>query len=75
MASSRDPVFHAGIADCLPDTDPLAQTSICCVNCGEMVHAFNNETMKEWFETGKGAWCWDCFIPAWDIDDDGWGLL
>lgn len=57
-----DPIFHAGITDWLPADHPLAYERVVCVKCGTLVHAFNNETMMAWFETGQGPICVDCMI-------------
>lgn len=69
MTDPRDPVFHSHITDFLPDEDDRAYTSIFCTRCNEMVHAFNNETMQSWFDTGVGPLCWDCFAGAMECDD------
>ena len=58
----NDPVFHSHCADVLPDAHPLAFVAVYCGHCGVMVHAFNNECMQSWFETGRGARCFACFI-------------
>lgn len=72
----RDPILHLGIKDRLPDNHPLASQSVYCENCGGSVHAFNNETMDSWVETGKGNFCLDCFYEAYKSDEDceAWGL-
>ncbi len=57
---SIEPIFHC-FDDCFPDDHKLAWETIYCVNCREMVHCGNNETMQAWFETGVGAVCLTCF--------------
>lgn len=74
MTEPRDPVLHTFITDSLPDDHPLAWESVACVACGGACHAVNNETMDNWFETGKGPHCWDCFIRLFDYDDESWAL-
>jgi len=57
----REPIFHSWITDVLPEEHPGAHRSLHCVECKTMVHAFNNECMRPWFETGIGAVCLECF--------------
>jgi hypothetical protein len=72
-AAMREPVFHSHITDSLPESHPLARESVHCVNCGDMLHCFNNECMQTWIESGRGAFCLSCFFEASGggcIDDD-----
>lgn len=74
----REPLLHSQITDGLPEDHALAQLSVCCVNCDVMVHGIANENMRAWMETGRGAWCLDCFYPAFqhsDIEEEAWALL
>jgi hypothetical protein len=57
---TTDPIYH-GAADFLPDQHLMANESQYCAVCGGMVHAFNNETMQDWFETYYGPVCFECF--------------
>ena len=57
----KEPHIHSHIEDCLPETHPLACETVLCKNCGAMVHAFNNECMQTWIETGNGEYCLRCF--------------
>ncbi len=52
----KEPKIHSHVEDGLPDNDPLAYKTVYCdgAQCGEMLHAANNECMQTWFETGKG---------------------
>jgi hypothetical protein len=73
----REPLIHSGITDLLPDDHPLAYTSISCQQCGGLLHAFNNECMQTWVETGKGNFCLSCFVKLYEADegeDARWGL-
>ena len=72
----KDPVLHSHVEDVLPDSHPLAYESVYCRVCGQMLHAFNNECMQTWVETGKGNYCLACLNAAQDSDamDDDWGL-
>ena len=79
-----EPKFHF-FADCLDDrTDLRAYTSIHCVDCYEIVHAENNETLSAWFDTKIGCVCLECFTkrynesptvenPDWVFDELGDG--
>ena len=69
----REPQIH-GVLDCVADDHPLAWVSTYCVLCGVMVHGLPNEVMTEWVETGKGAWCLQCFARDFDSSDESWGL-
>ena len=60
MVDVTDPIYH-GARDLIDDDHPMAWESQYCVTCREMVHAFNNETMQDWFETIEGPMCFDCF--------------
>lgn len=76
MGEPRDPLIHTHITDVLPDDHPQAFESINCSACGEMVHAFNNECMQTWVETGKGNFCIFCFVKIDGVEaiDDEYGL-
>ena len=68
---SIEPIFHY-FDDCFPDDHKLAWETIYCVNCREMVHCGNNETMQAWFETGVGALCLTCFwLSYWQFCELG----
>jgi len=70
-----EPKIHSHLTDVLPESHPLAQEEVFCAECGEMVHAANNECMQTWVETGAGAYCLRCFArAAGDVMDDKWGL-
>lgn len=56
-----EPLIHSHESDCLPDNHRLANSSVYCSLCKMMVHAFNNECMAMWVETGLGNYCIDCF--------------
>jgi hypothetical protein len=74
-------VFHGRITDGLPETHPLANEQIYCVRCDALVHAFNNECMRDWVEFKYRALCYPCFhethpanseppdFDAFEIDD------
>lgn len=64
----REPQIHSHITDALPEDHPLADQSVYCdeENCGEMLHAFNNECMQTWVETGVGNFCALHFLRLWD---------
>lgn len=70
-----EPVIHSHITDCLPDEHKQAYESVYCCACKEMVHAFNNECMQTWVETGQGNYCGNCFRKI-DIEvlEDCFGL-
>lgn len=61
-----EPIFHC-FDDCFPDDHKLAWETLYCVNCKEMVHAGNNETMRAWFETGIGPLCLSCFWQSYRL--------
>jgi len=56
-----EPQIHSFETDCLPEEHPLARISVGCGHCGAMVHAFNNECMKEWVEWANSILCLECF--------------
>lgn len=56
-----EPKIHSHIEDGLPEEHPLALESVTCARCGVMVHAFNNECMQTWVESGVGNFCLSCF--------------
>ena len=72
---AKEPLIHSHIEDGLSDDHPWADQTVYCNDCQIMVHAGNNECMTTWVETGKGAYCIDCFAEATDgVVDDDWGL-
>ena len=73
---NADPNLHSHIEDVLDDAHPLAFKSVGCTGCGVMVHAFNNECMRTWVETGRGNFCIPCFAKIDDVNalDDEYGL-
>ena len=72
----QDPKLHSHIEDTLPDDHPLAFESVECLTCHVLVHAFNNECMQTWIETGQGNFCVACFanIPGVLALHDEYGL-
>jgi hypothetical protein len=73
--TTRDPILHSHVEDCLPTDHRLAFEEVLCVICYAQVHAFNNECMQTWVETGKGAYCLPCFVRVTDgAVDDEFGL-
>jgi hypothetical protein len=71
----RDPIMHTHVSDKLDDTHPLAFHSIECRRCHETLHAFNNECMQTWVETGKGNYCIFCFVAQTGASvDEEYGL-
>ena len=61
---NREPLFHSEITDDLDDNHPLVHEQVEYLNCKKLVHAFNNENMDSWMETGLGALCLPCFYTA-----------
>jgi len=64
--TEKEPIVHSLISDCLPENHPLAHEEVFCDTCNEMVHCFNNECMRMWFEcndrfNGKINYCLECF--------------
>jgi hypothetical protein len=76
MRPLREPLIHSEITDELPDEHPLAYTTVECARCGVMVHAFNNECMDTWVETGQGNYCLGCFAQLFGAADEpsDWAL-
>jgi hypothetical protein len=73
--SVQEPKIHSHITDCLPDQHPMANEQVVCRKCGVLVHAFNNECMQTWVETGRGALCIKCFATTCgEVLEDGDGL-
>jgi len=77
----KDPILHSHIEDALPDDHPLAFKSVYCdgTDCSRMLHAFNNECMQTWVETGQGNYCLGCFMKLGGDGEpqaleDWWGL-
>lgn len=62
--SDIEPKIHSHLTDSLPESHPLAYESIGCKICNETLHAGNNECMQTWIETGKGNFCFSCFIET-----------
>ena len=75
MPERREPLLHTGITDCLPADHPLAWATVYCQECGAMVHGTPNENMCNWVETGKGAWCLQCFARRFADDYDAMDTL
>src|SRR6185295_17182832 len=68
----HDPVIHWAI-DSLPDIHENAFETLYCKKCNSMIHAFNNEVVQPWVESGEGNYCVKCFsdvINNEEIDDD-----
>jgi len=65
---TESPRIH-GAVDYLPKEHPLANESIYCDECKVMIHAFNNETMRNWIETQLGNYCLDCFNIYWLLEE------
>jgi hypothetical protein len=59
-----EPLIHSHITDGLPDDHPMANEVVDCKMCGVMVHAFNNECMQTWVESGQGNYCLGCFVEV-----------
>ena len=72
-----EPKIHSHIEDVLPGDHPLAYEVVCCESCKVMVHAFNNECMQTWIETGNGNFCVPCFFSTVDqkVLDRVFGLI
>ena len=71
----REPIIHSHITDVLPGDHPWAHENVCCNKCGRLVHAFNNECMTTWVETGEGPKCFACFFwEAGETLNEGLGL-
>lgn len=64
VTEDDDPAIHTGHTDCLDDAHPWAYAPVWCGRCKEMVHASNNELMREWVEWNGKALCWDCFVST-----------
>ena len=60
----EEPRIHSHITDVLPGEHALAYEQVQCLDCGRLVHAFNNECMQTWVETGRGAFCLKCFAAT-----------
>lgn len=58
---NNEPLIHSHIADGLPLKHYLANKSVFCDTCNEIVHAYNNECMQTWLETDNGNFCTHCF--------------
>jgi len=58
-----EPKIHY-VKDQLDATHPLAYKSLECTVCREAIHAFNNECMQPWVESGKGNYCLLCFTSS-----------
>ena len=71
----EEPLIHSGITDVLEDAHPLAHETTYCdgTDCGEMLHACNNENMTTWVEAHKGNYCLPCFTALDEAHGvDGW---
>jgi hypothetical protein len=64
-----EPRFHF-FEDCLPESDTRSYECIWCVDCVDLVHAGNNETMQAWFDSVIGAICLDCFTNRYRSNAD-----
>jgi len=64
-----EPIFHSFITDELPEDHKLAWEHVHCATCKALVHAVPNECMREWFETGVGALCLNCFVVRVELGD------
>lgn len=76
MSTLNEPRIHSHIVDCLPDEHPKAFEAVYCDGCRSMLHAWNNECMQTWIETGRGNFCIPCFSATPDVEalDDDFGL-
>ena len=71
----QEPKIHSHITDVLPDGHPLANEQVEFCKCRVLVHAFNNECMQTWVETGRGAFCLRCFAATrGEVLENGDGL-
>ena len=61
---SDEPLIHSHMDDVLPDDHPLANDQVCCLKCGGLVHAANNECMSTWVEIRKKPFCLSCAAPV-----------
>lgn len=61
---NKEPICHSHITDELPSDHPWAFWQVCCVDCGDLVHAGNNECMTTWFEWKDHAHCGRCFAET-----------
>lgn len=71
MLEPQEPQIHSHATDVLPEDHPLAWTTVFCKRCDLMLHAFNNECMSTWVETGRGNYCIRCFVSVADEDPIG----
>ena len=82
MTERIEPKIHSHIEDGLPDDHPLAWEQVDCMTCGKPVHNSRNECISSWVETGKGIFCFRCWINALGAEGEGglgvlkyyWGL-
>ncbi len=73
-----EPNIWSHLTDELPSDHPLAREQVYCRRCRALVHAFNNECMQTWVETGKGPYCLACFAAEGGEvleERDGWALV
>ena len=73
----KEPQIHSHITDELPSDHPLVNEQVTCDHpaCQELIHAFNNECMQTWVETGQGNFCIECFSRyATKVLSDGYGI-
>lgn len=72
----KEPQIHSGIEDGLKEDHIKANESLYCEKCDAMIHAFNNECMTTWVESGKGSYCISCFVEEYNKrdNDEEWGL-
>lgn len=59
-----EPLIHSHITDILDTNHPLADCDIFCEHCSVMLHAYNNECMQTWVESGLGNMCFKCFAQC-----------
>jgi hypothetical protein len=74
-----EPLVHSHIEDGLPPDHPLAEKQVPCAGelggCGKLLHAWNNECMRTWVETGLGNYCLWCFAKlSREMVDTPWAL-
>ena len=78
----KEPLIHSHITGGLDEKHPLAYSCVSCKRCKDTVHTYSNKCMTSWVETGKGNFCFKCFmillkqensIEAMS-EEDGWEL-
>lgn len=73
----REPIIHSHITDELPEDHPLSHESIECdkKGCVREFHCWNNECMSTWIETGRGNYCFQCFVDILKEENEEFGML